>query len=276
MPVKRVLFLGDVCAKPGREAVVHLLPPLRQELDIHFVIANGENAARGYGITPAQVQELLNAGVDCITTGDHFLDRKEIEKSLDSESRLLRPLNYPAGVPGKGLGVFACAGAKIGVVNLLGRVFLKPIDSPFEAVLPALERIRQETRMIIVDFHAEATAEKLCLGWYLAGRVSGVLGTHTHVATADERILPGGTAYISDAGMCGGLDSVLGMRRDLALRRMMLSIPLRLEPSRENVQVGGVVLEIDDESGQARAIRRIARRYEPGPESNAEPASQTP
>ncbi|MEO0108113.1 MAG: TIGR00282 family metallophosphoesterase, partial [candidate division WOR-3 bacterium] len=207
MPVRRILFLGDICAKPGREAVTTLLPELRQERGVDFVIANGENAAAGYGITPPIVAELLGSGIDCITTGDHFLDRKEIERVLDTELRLLRPLNYPVGVPGHGSGVYDCDSDRIGVINLVGRTYLKPVDCPFQRVLPEIERIKSLTRIVIVDFHAEATAEKLCLGWYLDGEVTAVLGTHTHVATADERILPRGTAYITDVGMCGGLDS---------------------------------------------------------------------
>ena len=288
---RRILLLGDICAKPGREAVIGSVPQLRQELGLDFVIANGENAAGGYGLTPDIVSEILACGVDCITTGDHFFDKKEIAKSLESEMRLLRPLNYPEGVPGRGSGVYTVSGVggqgsgitdqgsgeggwKIGVINLLGRVYLKPSDCPFQRVMPELQRIRQETNAIIIDFHAEATAEKISMGWYLDGEVSAVLGTHTHVPTADERILPRGTAYISDVGMCGGWDSVLGMRRDQAIRRMMLNIPLRLEPTRDNLRVCGVLVELDSESGRARTIQRIARGYvPPSPEEKAQ-ASQ--
>jgi hypothetical protein len=283
MAIIRILFLGDICAKPGREAVVQLVSRLRAELQLDFVVANGENAAAGYGITPGITQELLASGIDCLTTGDHFLDRKEVARYLDQEPRLLRPLNYPdrlpdgqVGVPGQGARVYDRNGVKIGIANLVGRTFMKPTDCPFQRVLPEVERLSQETKVIIVDFHAEATAEKVCMGWYLDGRVSAVIGTHTHVATADERILPGGTAYITDAGMCGALDSVLGMRRDLAIRRMMLSVPLRLEPSRDNIRVGGVVLEIDPESGRAVSIRRISKLYEPAGAGPANPAPGPP
>jgi 2',3'-cyclic-nucleotide 2'-phosphodiesterase len=272
MPVRRILFLGDICAKPGRDAVVGMVPRLRSELGADFVIANGENAAGGYGLTPEIAGEILKQGVDCITTGDHFFDKKEIAPTLDAEPRLLRPLNFPDGVPGHGSGVFDCAGGRIAVVNLLGRVFMKPSDCPFQRVMPELQRLHALTNVIVVDFHAEATAEKISMGWYLDGEVTAVLGTHTHVATADERVLPRGTAYISDVGMCGGMDSVLGMRRDLAIRRMIQNIPLHLEPTRDNLQVCGVLVEVADETGKAVSIRRIARRYIPSPEAEIKSA----
>jgi len=266
----RILFLGDICAKPGREAVVRMVPDLRRELGLDFVIANAENSASGYGITPAIARELLAADIDCLTLGDHFLDRKEVAGYLDEEARVLRPLNYVSqlpdgqpGAPGKGIGLYPVGNAKVGVLSLLARTFMKPVDSPFERVGPGIERLLRETKVIIVDFHGEATAEKLCMDWFLDGRVSAVLGTHTHVATADERILPNGTACITDVGMCGGMDSVLGMRPDTAIRRMMLSIPLRLEPSRKNVRLNGVVLEIDPASGRAKSIRRLDVADEP-------------
>jgi len=278
----RILFLGDICAKPGREAVVQMVPRMRTELALDFVIANAENVAAGYGITPGIAQELLASGVDCLTLGDHFLDRKEIARYLDREPRLLRPLNYVSqlpdgtpGVPGTGVGCFVAGDGKVGVLNLLARTFMKPVDCPFQRVLPEVKRLRRETLVIIVDFHGEATAEKLCMGWYLDGGVSAVLGTHTHVATADERLLPGGTAYITDVGMCGGMDSVLGMRRDSAIRRMMLSVPLRLEPARENVRLNGVLLEVDAGTGKADSIRRIDRALVgPAGEPGAIPSSQ--
>jgi hypothetical protein len=261
MPVRRILFLGDICAKPGREAVVQMLPGLRPEWQLDFVIANGENAAGGYGLTPEIAQELLRSGVDCLTTGDHFLDKKEIAKTLESENRLLRPLNYPDGVPGRGSWVYEASGWRIGVINLVGRVFLKPVDCPFQRVVPEIQRMRSQTNVILVDFHAEATAEKQALGWYLDGEVSAVLGTHTHVATADERVLPRATAYVTDVGMCGALDSVLGMRRDQAIRRMILIAPLRLEPAHDNIQLCGVMVDVDDQTGRSLSIRRVARRY---------------
>jgi metallophosphoesterase (TIGR00282 family) len=275
MPAKRILLLGDVCAKPGRLAVVQALPELRRELGLDFVVVNAENTANGYGITPAIARELLAAGADCLTLGDHFLDRKEIAPYLDSEHRILRPLNYPVGVPGHGSWVFELGDWRIGVISLQGRVYLKAIDCPFQTVVPEIARMRALTPAILVDFHAEATAEKLSLGWYLDGEVSAVLGTHTHVVTADERVLSRGTAYITDIGMCGGLDSVLGMRRDLAIKRMMQSTPLRLEPARENLQLQGVVVEVDPKSGRAASIRRLARAVKlredakaTGPEAN--------
>lgn len=278
----RILFLGDICARPGRDAVVQMVPGLRTELGLDFVIANAENVAAGYGITPGIAQELLKSGVDCLTTGDHFLDRKEIARYLDQEPRLLRPLNYVSqlpdgtpGAPGTGVGLFPAGNLKVGVLNLLARTFMKPVDCPFQRVKTEVERMRAATPVIIVDFHGEATAEKLCMGWYLDGKVTAVLGTHTHVETADERVLPGGTAYISDVGMCGSRDSVLGMRPELAIRRMMLSVPLRLEPARESVRLHGVVLEIDADTGKALSIRRFDREYVPPvPEPGPAPASQ--
>jgi len=278
----KILFLGDICARPGRDAVVQMVPGLRTELGLDFVIANAENVAAGYGITPGIAQELLKSGVDCLTTGDHFLDRKEVAGYLDQEPRLLRPLNYvsqlpdgSAGVPGTGVGLYPAGLLKVGVLNLLARTFMKPVDSPFSRVKAEVERMREVTPIIIVDFHGEATAEKLCMGWYLDGKVTAVLGTHTHVVTADERVLPGGTAYITDVGMCGSRDSVLGMRPDSAIRRMMLSVPLRLEPARENVHLQGAVLEIDPADGKALSIQRFDKGYvPPAREPEDRPASQ--
>jgi metallophosphoesterase (TIGR00282 family) len=280
--ILRILFLGDICAKPGREAVVGMVPGLRRELGLDFVIANAENSAAGYGITPQIARELLSGGIDCLTLGDHFLDRKEIARYLDEEPRLLRPLNYVSklpdgqpGAPGTGVGLYPVGNRKVGVLSLLARTFMKPVDSPFQRVGAEIEKLSQETRVIIVDFHGEATAEKLCMGWFLDGRVSAVLGTHTHVPTADERILPNGTAYITDVGMCGGMDSVLGMRTDLAIKRMMLSVPLRLEPARKNIRLNGVLIEINAGTGKSRSIRRIDVAYEPANEPGGAPGSQS-
>jgi calcineurin-like phosphoesterase len=290
----RVLFLGDVCAEPGRKAVEQELAGLRQRLDLDFVIANAENAAGGYGITPVIADALLNAGVGCITTGDHAYDRKEVWEYLGTEPRILRPLNFPPQAPGRGYGIYDCrlAGAegtqgtegtsgqcrvqsakgkmanaeqaagettkvKVAVVNLQGRVFMKPLDCPFRRTLPVLDEIRHETQVIFVDIHAEATAEKQAMGWFLDGRVSAVLGSHTHVQTADEAILAGGTAYISDTGMCGSFDSVLGMSKDLSLRRMIEMVPVRLHPATGDVRINGVWVDVEPASGRALAIGRL-------------------
>ncbi len=258
-PRLRILFLGDICAEPGRKAVEQFLPGLRLELGVDFVIANGENAAAGYGITSKLAEPLYKAGVDCLTGGDHIYDRREGWSFVAAEHRLLRPLNYPAEAPGHGAGVFECAGTRVGVINLLGRVFLKPLDCPFRRVLPVIEEMCQSTPIIVVDMHAEATAEKQAMGWYLDGRVSAVLGTHTHVQTADERILPRGTAYVTDVGMCGAFESVLGMRADLSLRRMLEQVPVRLHPAIGDIRLSGVVLDVERPTGRATAISRFCR-----------------
>jgi len=255
----RILFLGDVCAEPGRRAVEQELPGLRLELGVDFVVANGENAAAGYGITPKLAEPLYKAGVDCLTGGDHIYDRKEGWTFIASEHRLLRPLNYPAEAPGHGAGVFDCGVTRVGVINLLGRVFLRPLDCPFRRVLPVIEELHRSTPTIVVDMHAEATAEKQGMGWYLDGRVSAVVGTHTHVQTADERIMPNGTAYITDVGMCGAFESVLGMKADLSVRRMVEMVPVRLHPATGDVRLSGVVIDVDRATGRAEAIFRLCR-----------------
>jgi len=261
----RVLFLGDVCAEPGRKAVEQELAGLRQRLDVDFVIANGENAAGGYGITPVIADGLLNAGVGCITTGDHAYDRKEVWEYLGTEPKILRPLNFPPQAPGRGYGIYDLRlpivdspALKIAVVNLQGRVFMKALDCPFRRALPVLDEIRRETQVVFVDIHAEATAEKQAMGWFLDGRVSAVLGSHTHVQTADEAMLAGGTAYISDAGMCGSFDSVLGMSKDLSLRRMIEMVPVRLHPATGDVRINGVWVDVEPASGRALAIGRLS------------------
>jgi metallophosphoesterase (TIGR00282 family) len=267
----RVLFLGDVCAEPGRKAVEQELAGLRRRLGADFVIVNGENAAGGYGITPKLADGLLRAGVGCITTGDHAYDRKEVWEYLGTEPRILRPLNFPPQAPGRGYGIFDVrwtstegtegtkeTKVKVAVVNLQGRVFMKPLDCPFRRVLPVLDEIRRETQVVFVDIHAEATAEKQGMGWFLDGRVSAVLGSHTHVQTADEAILAGGTAFISDVGMCGSFDSVLGMSKDLSLRRMVEMVPVRLHPATGDVRLNGVWVDVEVSSGRALAIGRLS------------------
>jgi metallophosphoesterase (TIGR00282 family) len=267
----RVLFLGDVCAEPGRKAVEQELAGLRRRLGADFVIVNGENAAGGYGITPKLADGLLRAGVGCITTGDHAYDRKEVWEYLGTEPRILRPLNFPPQAPGRGHGVFDVCWAntaateetketkvKVAVVNLQGRVFMKPLDCPFRRVLPVLDEIRRETQLVFVDIHAEATAEKQGMSWFLDGRVSAVLGSHTHVQTADEAILAGGTAFISDVGMCGSFDSVLGMSKDLSLRRMVEMVPVRLQPATGDVRLNGVWVDVEVATGRALAIGRLS------------------
>lgn len=252
----KILFLGDICAQPGRQVVIDNIDRLREKYEADFVIANGENAAGGFGLTAKIATELL-AKIDCLTLGDHFLDRKELAPFLEMENRIVRPLNFPPGVPGRGYQIFSLNGKKIAVINLLGRVFLRPVDCPFQRVREILLPIREKTKLIIVDFHAEATAEKVAMGWFLDGEVSAVIGTHTHIPTADERILPKGTAYITDIGMCGALDSVLGMKIEISLKRILTGVSHRLEPASNNIKISGVYLMIDETSGRANSIKRI-------------------
>ena len=253
-----ILFIGDVVGKPGRRAVATLVPRLRQEREIDFVIANGENSAHGAGLTASTVDALLSSGVEVITSGDHVWDQKEVIEVIERESRLLRPLNYPPAAPGRGSIVVPREGRpSVGVINLIGRVFMAHTDCPFRAAEAEVARMRQQTNIIIVDLHAEATSEKIALGRFLDGRVSAVIGTHTHVATADEQVLPKGTAYISDAGMCGPHDSVLGRDSQAVVRRFLTQMPQRLEVAEGGVALCGVIVGVDESSGRARSIERI-------------------
>jgi 2',3'-cyclic-nucleotide 2'-phosphodiesterase len=254
-----LLFIGDIVGRPGRRAVAQWVPALRRELEADFVIANGENSAGGFGITPQTFEEITSAGVDVVTGGNHIWHTREAPALLDSEPRILRPANYPAGAPGRGAGVFAARAARVGVLNLEGRVFMEPLASPFECAREEAERLRAETPVILVDFHAEATSEKAALAWHLDGRVSAVVGTHTHVQTADERILPGGTAFITDAGMTGPRDSVIGMSREIVLQRFLTLMPVRFEVASGPAQLNAVLIEVDPGSGRALAIRRVNR-----------------
>jgi hypothetical protein len=254
----RVFFIGDIFGKPGRKLIYERLHGLLQEYRIDFCVANIENAAAGFGITPQIADELLNAEIDLLTSGNHIWDKRAILPYLSEQPRLLRPHNYPRGTPGTGiyLGDTNC-GVRVGVLNLQGRVFMAAIDCPFTTGLAAIEQMRKQTSIIIVDFHAEATSEKQAFGWYVDGRVTAVVGTHTHVQTADERILPRGTAYITDLGMTGPHDSVIGSVPDLALDRFLRQMPNRLEPATGNLRICGAVIEIDESSGRALGIERI-------------------
>jgi metallophosphoesterase (TIGR00282 family) len=254
----KILFIGDIVGSPGRNGLKKALPAIKKEFGIDFVIANAENAAGGSGITEKTAEELLQSGVDVLTSGDHIWKKNEIIPLIEREKRILRPANFPQATPGRGAEVFTLAdGRKVGVVNLLGRVFMDPIDCPFNSAGQAVEALSVQTRVIIVDMHAEATSEKVALGWFLDGKVSAVLGTHTHVQTADERILPKGTAYISDVGMTGSQDSVIGRRVEDVLHRFITGLPVRFEVAEENVRVQGVALEIDDVTGKAKGIIRV-------------------
>lgn len=256
-----ILFIGDIVGKPGREVVKDLLPGLKKEFAIDFIIANAENAAGGSGITPKVCSELLDSGIDALTSGDHVWKRREVFQIIESQPGLLRPLNFPKGSPGSGSGIFKTRkGIGIGLINVLGRVFMQALDCPFKTTREEIDRLSKETNIIIVDIHAEATSEKVALGWYLDGLATAVLGTHTHIQTADERLLPQGTAYITDVGMSGPFDSVIGRRVEDVLQRFLTQIPTRFEVASQNIQLQGVLLEIDEKKGKARSIRRIQRR----------------
>lgn len=256
-----ILFIGDIVGSPGREAVKELLPELKKEQNLQFVIANAENAAGGSGITQKVAEELFDSGVDVMTSGDHIWKKREILEFIEQEERILRPLNFPSGAPGRGFGIFKTKdGLKVGVINVNGRVFMEALECPFRTTLAAVEAVSNQTNIIIVDIHAEATSEKVALGWYLDGKVSAILGTHTHIQTADERILPQGTAYLTDAGMTGPYDSVIGRKIEDVLGRFLTLIPVRFEVAKENIQLHGAVLDIDEKTGKARAIVRIQKK----------------
>ena len=257
----KILFIGDIVGNPGREAVKQLVPQLTKELGLGFVIANAENAAGGSGVTPRVAMELFDAGVDVLTSGDHIWKKREILEIIDKDIRVLRPLNFPAGAPGRGQGVFNTRqGVKVGVINAQGRVFMESLDCPFKACRRAAEELAKEAKIIVVDIHAEATSEKIALGWYLDGLVSLVAGTHTHVQTADEKILPKGCAFITDVGMTGPLDSVIGRRVEDVLERFLTAVPTRFEVADSNVQLQGVVVDVDENTGKANSIIRIQRK----------------
>ena len=254
----RILFIGDVFGRTGRDLVRQGLPVLGARYAIDAVIANVENAASGAGITRETGDALLRHGVDVMTTGNHVWDKREALTYIGAEPRLLRPLNMASAAPGRGTFVARVAGGKpLGVVNAMGRVFMPPVDNPFEAVAAAVDRIARECRVIVVDMHAEATAEKIAMGWHLDGRVAAVVGTHTHVQTADARILPGGTAYITDVGMTGPHDSIIGMERADILARFVTGLPARMEPASENPRLQAVVIDADERTGLAREIVRL-------------------
>jgi metallophosphoesterase (TIGR00282 family) len=257
----RILFIGDIVGSPGRKAVGELLPKIKKREKIDLVIANGENVAGGSGITPPLADELLGYGVDVITSGDHVWKRKEIVEKLESDRRVLRPANYPREAPGFGSTVVETKSkAKAGVICLTGRVFMQAVECPFRVAKEEIEKIRQATNIIVVDIHAEATSEKIAIGWYLDGLVSAILGTHTHVQTADEKILPGGTAYLTDAGMTGPFDSVIGRKKEQILTRFVTQMPARFEMADGDIQLHGVVIEVDDKTGKALSIKRLQEK----------------
>ncbi len=254
----KILFIGDVVGKPGRRAVTGLLPRLRREHEIDVVIANGENSAAGAGLSASTVADLFGAGVDVITSGDHVWDQKDIYPVIEQNERILRPLNMSPESPGRGSCTLSVGDkTTIAVVNAIGRIFMKDYDSPFLALNRELKRLERQTNVIFVDFHAEATSEKIALGHYLDGRVSAVIGTHTHVQTSDNQVLPGGTAYLTDAGMTGPHDSVLGRETGAVIKRFVTGMPQRFEVATANVQLCGAVVEVDENTGRATGIESV-------------------
>ena len=271
----KLLFIGDIVGQPGRRAVAELVPKLRERHALDFVIANGENSAGGSGITPKTAEEIFSAGVDAITSGDHLWDQKEVMELLASEKRFLRPLNYPPGTPGQGSAIFEVkvgssrcddrtarravpTNLSVAVLNVQGRTFMPPLENPFLLALDEVKRLRQQTKIIFVDFHAEATSEKIAFARMLDGQVSAVVGTHTHVQTADEQIFPGGTAYLTDAGFTGPHESVLGREIEPVLKRFLTGMPQRFEVAKDRVLLHGAEIEIDDASGKAVKIQRVS------------------
>jgi 2',3'-cyclic-nucleotide 2'-phosphodiesterase len=253
-----ILFLGDVVGEPGRSAVIARLPELKAQYAVDFIVVNGENAAAGRGITGKITIDLLRAGASVITTGDHIWDQKDIVPFIGTEPRLLRPINYPAGAPGAGAIVLETAKGKVGVINVQARTFMQPIlENPFQAVKEAVIKMRAETANIIVDVHGETTSEKIALGRYLDGKVSAVIGTHTHVQTADEQIFPGGTAFLCDAGMCGPIHSILGRAIEPIVDRFISNMPAPFPVAAGEVRLRGALIEIDERSGRALRIQRI-------------------
>lgn len=259
-----ILFIGDIIGKTGRKVIKNLLPSLIKEKKICFVIANGENAAGGFGITKEKFVELISAGINVITTGNHIWDKKEAIELLKNENNILRPANYPENNPGLGFNVYNIPNTnyKIGVINLIGRIFMTPAECPFLTTQKIIEKISKQTSIIIVDIHAEATSEKQSLGFYLDGKVSAVIGTHTHVQTADEKILPAGTGFITDVGMTGPFDSVIGVEKETIIRRFLTMMPEKFEVAKNDLKLNAVLLSIDETTGKTIAIERINMKYE--------------
>ena len=255
----RILFIGDIVGRPGRELVRHGLRGLVDQHRIDLVIANAENAAAGFGITREIGDQLLDWGVDVMTSGNHIWDKKEALDYIGTEPRLVRPANYPAGTPGNGSYLARSSdGRTVGIVNVMGRVFMLNIDDPFQVVLREIDALKSRTRIIFVDFHAEATSEKIAMGWHLDGKATAVVGTHTHVQTADERILPNGTAYLTDVGMTGPHDSIIGVEVEPALNRFLTALPQKFETASGNPRLNAVVIDADDRTGRANTIERVS------------------
>ncbi|MDA8174368.1 MAG: TIGR00282 family metallophosphoesterase [Nitrospiraceae bacterium] len=258
----KILFIGDIVGRTGRSAVKALLPKIREKNKPDFVIANGENAAGGFGINEETARELFSLGIDVITGGNHIWDKKDIIPLITKQDRLLRPLNFPPGVPGRGSVVVPLPGGiSVAVLNLQGRVFMTPIDCPFRAAEEEIKRLKEQTSIIVVDFHAEATSEKVAMGWFLDGKATAVIGTHTHVQTADEKVLPGGTAYITDAGMTGPADSVIGVKKEQIIDKFLHQMPVRFELPGPPAILCGLLIEADEKTGFASSAMRLQLTY---------------
>jgi hypothetical protein len=256
----KILFIGDIVGKPGREAALNLVPVLREEFALDLVVANAENVAGGWGITPPIARMLLQGGMDVLTMGNHTWSKMEGTDVFAEESRVLRPANYPPGTPGRGYGLFKTAsGTVVGVANMNGRVFMEPLDDPFRVADEIIASLSAQAKVILFDFHAETTSEKVAFGYHCDGRVSAVLGTHTHVPTADERILPKGTAYITDVGMCGPENSVIGMDTETILLRFRTQLPHRFKVAEGRGVLHGVIIDVEEKTGCARSIERVTR-----------------
>jgi len=254
----KVLFIGDIVGNPGRRAAKEMISELRKEMPFDYCIANGENAAAGTGITYVVAQELYKSGIDAITLGNHTWSKKEVLNFIDTDKRIVRPANYPPELPGKGSMVID---GKLGIINLLGRVYMDSVDCPFRTADKEIEYLKSFVKIIIVDMHAEATSEKCALAWYIDGKVSCVVGTHTHVQTADERILPFGTGFISDVGMTGPYEGIIGVDREMVVEKFLMHMPVRFEVAKGSVQFNAVHLELDEKTGKALSIKRVSKVF---------------
>lgn len=261
----RVLFFGDIVGRPGRQAVFDVLPRWRSQYQPDLVVANGENSAAGVGITPSVAEELFGAGINVLTLGNHSFNKKEALKLVEDDTRILRPANYPPGVPGYGYGFYQAGEARLAIVSLMGRVFLDAIDDPFQCINSLLPLLREQSHCILIDMHAEATSEKAALAWMLDGKVSAVVGTHTHVTTADERVLPKGSAFITDVGMVGPLNSVIGMDTETVVGKFLTHMPARFEVAAGPVVVNAVLLTLNHSTGLAEGIIRLHEIVHIGP-----------
>ncbi|HEY0005922.1 MAG TPA: TIGR00282 family metallophosphoesterase [Pyrinomonadaceae bacterium] len=258
----KVLMLGDVVARPGRLAVMERIQDLREQYNIDLAVMNAENVTNGFSITPPHADQLFAAGIDVMTSGNHIYDKREVIPYIERQPRLLRPANYPPGSPGKGVWVGEVRGVQVAVINLIGRVFMPPADDPFRAADEVLANLESEVKVRLVDMHGEATSEKVAMGWFLDGRVSAVVGSHTHVQTADEQILPGGTAYLTDLGMTGSYAGVIGMNKEDVIKRFTSAVSKRAEHATGAVRICAAVIEIDDTTGRAREISRLSLSHE--------------